>query len=485
MAISVVWLKRDLRLSDHEPLFNAVSSGYPVLLVYCFEPMYLDDPHYTARHWRFVLDSLMDISSRLPEGALHISFESAQQTFSSIHEEHVINRIYSHQEIGLNNTFERDKLITACCENAGISWIETPYGAVIRGLTHRKTWDEYWQKVMRSEIKEVDLRTVNWFLDHKLNLSADDNAHTRWFDAKGTFQKGGEQEAHSVLSSFFESRGQAYAYSVSSPTSSQIHCSRLSPYLAWGNISLRQAYQSVLANWQKKGWRRSLVAFTSRLHWHCHFIQKFESQCDMEFEPVNRGYANLPRAEKRVSEERLQAWKYGKTGVPMVDACMRCLINTGYINFRMRAMLVSFLCHHLEVDWRAGAPYLASLFLDFEPGIHYSQMQMQAGVTGFNTIRIYSPIKQGLEKDPEGEFVKKWLPELANIPAPLVHEPWQLSVMEQLMYGLELGKEYPEPIVNVSKSYKSAQELLWKWRKRPEVRAQVGRLLARHVRPDS
>ncbi|WP_206646051.1 FAD-binding domain-containing protein [Pseudoalteromonas phenolica] len=123
---------------------------------------------------------------------------------------------------------------------------------------------------------------------------------------------------------------------------SQTHCSRLSPYLAWGNISLRQAYQAVLQNWQKKGWRRSLVAFTSRLHWHCHFIQKFESQSSMEFEPVNLGYTHLPRADKALAAERLNAWQQGKTGVPMVDACMRCLIETGYINFRMRAMLVSF-----------------------------------------------------------------------------------------------------------------------------------------------
>jgi deoxyribodipyrimidine photo-lyase len=137
----------------------------------------------------------------------------------------------------------------------------------------------------------------------------------------------------------------------------------------------------------------------------------------------------------------------------------------------------------LAVDWRHGVQHLARLFLDFEPGIHYSQFQMQAGVTGINTIRIYNPVKQGQEKDSEGVFVKKWLPELAEIPVPLLHSPWELSAMEQLMYNLELGKDYPYPIVDLKQSYAQAQDLLWQWRKRPEVRREAGRLLERHVRP--
>lgn len=202
----------------------------------------------------------------------------------------------------------------------------------------------------------------------------------------------------------------------------------------------------------------------------------------MEFRPVNRGYIDLPRAEGVAAMLKLEAWKTGKTGIPMVDACMRCLIHTGYINFRMRAMLVSFLTHHLQLDWRLGVQHLAQLFLDFEPGIHYSQFQMQAGVTGINTIRIYNPVKQGIEKDSDGEFVKKWLPELEDIPAPLVHSPWMLSPMEQMMHQVQLGIEYPEPIVDLSQSYKAAQSLLWQWRSRPQVKQEAQRLLLRHVR---
>lgn len=108
----------------------------------------------------------------------------------------------------------------------------------------------------------------------------------------------------------------------------------------------------------------------------------------------------------------------------------------------MRAMLVSVLTHHMNVDWRAGVTYLAQLFLDFEPGIHYPQFQMQAGVTGTNTIRIYNPTKQAQEHDSEGQFIHKWVPELAQVPVPLLFEPWLMTPLEAQMYQVPLESPY-------------------------------------------
>jgi deoxyribodipyrimidine photo-lyase len=481
MAISVVWLKRDLRLSDHAPLAAAQQTGMPVLLLFCFEPMLLDDPHYSPRHWRFIKQSLHDIQQRLPHASCYWVEADVCQTLDSLHRKFEIAHLFSHQEIGLNNTFERDTAVQHWCNQQHIIWHEESFGAVIRGLNHRHNWDKNWQKIMKAPQATVDISAVNWFTEHALqSLSFDEINAT---DDYSQFQYGGESAAKATQSSFFDGRGQSYAYSLSSPVLSQNHCSRLSAYLAWGNISLRQAYQALLIHWKKPSWRRSLVALSSRLHWHCHFIQKFESESSMQFQAVNRGYDALPRVEGETAKLRLQAWQQGQTGIPMVDACMRSLQYSGYLNFRMRAMLVSFLCHHLSVDWRQGVHHLAQLFLDFEPGIHYSQFQMQAGVTGINTIRIYNPVKQGQEKDPDGAFIKQWVPELTAVPQCMVHTPWLLTDMEQLMYDFKLGVDYPEPIVDLKQSYNEAKDLLWQWRNRPQVKSEGRRILKRHVRP--
>ena len=153
------------------------------------------------------------------------------------------------------------------------------------------------------------------------------------------------------LNSFKNGRVKRYAFDISKPEKSRISCSRLSPYISWGNLNIRLVYHHLIKLKKKNKNLRSINAVISRLHWHCHFIQKFEVDCTYETDFINKGFNSLKR---NTNIKYIKAWEEGKTGYPLIDASMRAVKNTGWVNFRMRAMLVSFFVHNLDQDWRDG-----------------------------------------------------------------------------------------------------------------------------------
>jgi deoxyribodipyrimidine photo-lyase len=479
--LQIVWFKRDLRLEDNEAIVNALATGERTLLLYAFETILLEDNHYSERHWNFIRESLNDINKQLePLGSKVLAVEAdINSVINQLMSKYTIRNIYSHQETGILVTYNRDKSFKRFCKNNLITWQENIHNGVQRGLKNREQWTQQCNAYFEVE-PLIFSPSENQLLDNTAIKELEDLLPIASLDTPkdAIFQKGGRSTGLKYLDSFLTTRYVNYMFHISKPELARRGCSRISPYIAWGNLSIREVYRKAFFLKKTSSNKKPLEAFMSRLRWQAHFIQKFEMEHTMENESVNKGFQKL---KKEISEHYQIAWETGQTGYPLVDACMRCLNETGYLNFRMRALVVSFLTHNLWQPWQAASKHLSKMFLDFEPGIHFPQLQMQAGETGTNMLRIYNPIKNSLEHDTDAVFIKKWVPELRDLDIPFAHEPYLMTPMEQQFNNFILGEHYPYPIVDMDSTRKKASDTLWNLRKNKKVREESERILKKHT----
>lgn len=464
--MNIVWFKRDLRVQDHAAL-AALPARAPVLPLYIVEPEYWALPDTSGRQYEFLGDCLAGLNADLTAlGApLVIKSGDAVEVLEALRRKHGVTRILAHEETGNAWTFARDLRVIAWARGQGVAFDEFTGSGVVRRLKSRNGWARMRDgHVFGPQIAPPSALTGVAEPSDPMPSADADHCPDR--------QKGGRAEGLSLLGGFLTQRGRDYRRAMSSPLDGEWACSRLSPHFAFGTLSIREAAQATAARQRDNTdtqWAKSLKSFQSRLAWRDHFMQKLEDQPSLETRCLHSAYEGM----RGDDAELRTAWEKGETGLPFVDACMRSLIATGWLNFRMRSMLQAVASYHLWLDWRASAPHLARMFTDYEPGIHWSQVQMQSGTTGMNTVRIYNPVKQGHDQDPDGVFTRRWLPELAAVPDTYLQEPWLWEGAQSLAY--------PPPIVDVKAAAAQARDRIWAVRKGGKFRAEAAAVIDKHA----
>jgi deoxyribodipyrimidine photo-lyase len=317
--LQVVWFKRDLRTVDHAPLYEASQRGW-VAPLYIFEPDLWRQPDASDRQWQFARECLLELDRALGALAgrshgLIMRVGDAVEVLEQIHQSHGIAALWAHQEVGNDWTFRRDRAVRRWARERGVPFHEIPQDGIIRGLKSREGWRDHWEAEMRRPlIPEPPALQIAPLRSDPLPGSIGD-------DECPLAQRGGRSRGRALLRSFLSHRVRRYARGLSSPLTAPSACSRLSPYLTYGALSLREVVQATRraleraqADPKQSGRLRSLQAFEARLSWRSHFIQRLESLPSIEFEPMHPALAN-ERTE--VDPILFEAWAHGTHRLPV------------------------------------------------------------------------------------------------------------------------------------------------------------------------
>ena len=445
--VCLVWHCRNLRTDDHPAIEYATGRYAAILPIFIIDPAFYNAAGMACdARIQFMLESLADLAGQYESlgGGLTMLHGEPVELLNELdtHVAHIVTTADPTGRYGLR----RDNAVAEACD---ITFVDAD--GLRRDVPDtRDGWSEHVESYLTATIHEADGEEIP--VQH-VDTGIDPAWVEDYYDIspdKQISRIGGTEHAVQVLNDFTDSLSE-YPGNISAPTDARTGTSQLSPYLRFGCLSVRQVYQAVD---NTPGSAQATEMFTSRLYWNRHYNQKLADWAGWMEQAVNPVLEDFHRETH--DPDRVEAWKAGMTGYPMVDASMRCLRQTGWLNFRMRAMCASFLCDLLQQPWKIGADFFYYHLLDADPAINYTQFQLQAGVDGTNMLRIYNPRKQVRDNDPDGEFIKKWVPELEALPVEYLDQPEKTPLHVQDEVGVRIGETYPYPIVE----YEAAREAI-------------------------
>ena len=436
---TVVWHREHLRVTDH-PAVAAAADADHMLPVFVFDPSFYGADGLACDARIDVLhDCLADLDAQyraVADAGLTLAHGDPIEILGRFRDAgwDVVAAATPSGRYGNR----RDRRARSAC---GVSFVDGD--GLVRGVDRpREGWSDRVEAWLTDDHDTWDPASVTV---HEVETGVTIDGIDAAYDidpGKSNVPTGGTTAARRQLAAFVD-RIREYPRNISSPVDARDGTSGLSPYLKFGCLSVRQVYQYVVANAPDC---RGTELFVSRLFWNKHYEQKLEDWpgwLDTAVNPVLEGF----NADRR-DPELIAAWKAGETGYPMVDASMRCLAETGWLNFRMRALCVSFYYHLLQQPWQEGADWYHHHLVDSVASINYTQWQYQCGLVGKPTLRRYNPRKQVRDQDPDGEFIREWVPELEPLPDEYLDRPERTPLAVQSECGVEIGQTYPRPVVD-------------------------------------
>jgi deoxyribodipyrimidine photo-lyase len=476
----LIWYRNDLRLHDHEPLVKALKSGAKVIGVYCFDDIQFGQssfgfPKTGAFRTQFLLESVTDLRSAWRDRGSDLIVRRGCPTeiIPAIAKELNVAAVYYHQEV-TDEEVATQLSIEATLKAFNIkcqSW----WGHTLYHPDDLPFNLDNLPELFTAFRKNVEQKSnVRRFLPAPTRLSPWEGEIERGnipeitefgfkppqFDPRSVMLfTGGETAAILRLEEYFWQRDRLRIYKdTRNGMLGTDYSSKFSPWLALGCISPRFIHAEIRRYEEERIENDSTYWMIFELLWRDYFRFVCAKHGKKIF--FQSGLRGVNIAWKKDPARFLQ-WCEGKTGYPLVDANMRELAATGFMSNRGRQNVGSFLTKNLGIDWRMGAEWFESLLIDYDVCSNWGNWNYTAGVgNDARGFRFFNISKQAQDYDRDGKYVKHWLPELAQIPAAKVHEPWKLLPVEQTRFEINLGVDYPNPVVDLFKSAK-ANEVIY------------------------